>query len=84
VGQLEFISRLKPQDAIFGIANVYSSYKGCNLTIGYFLNDAAIALIEPKSCRHCEKAHVCTRVFAEQIITKYNQKNGGSKVYFLL
>ena len=85
VEEMEFISHLKPpQDALFGIANVHSLHNTCNITVGYYLNDTAITILAPGNCRDCKKMHACTRVFATQILRKYNQTHGYSKVYFLL
>jgi hypothetical protein len=81
---LEFISRFKPQNALFGIANVQSTSRGCKITVGYFLNDNSVTIVAPKTCHYCPKTSHCTRAFAEQILTKYNEKHGNSEVYFLL
>lgn len=81
---MEYISRFKQQDAIFGIANVQSPSRGCRITVGYFLGDYAVTLIAPKSCHYCGRINVCGKAFAEEIITKYNERHGDSKAYFLL
>lgn len=81
---LQYISRFKPQDAIFGIANVESHSGNCKITVGYFLNDNAVTIIAPKSCNYCTRTKACTKAFAKQIIMKYNDRHGDSKIYFLL
>jgi hypothetical protein len=80
---MEFMTRFKPQDAVFGIANVQSRFGNCDLTVGYFLSDTAMTVLAPPSCQTCGRIQACVRAFANQILRKYNEKNGGSKVYFL-
>ncbi len=79
---MEFISSYKPEDAVFGIAEVESSGR-CNLIIGYFLGQSALSLILPKSCHTCKRAFVCTREFGEQIIHKYNEAHRGAEIFFV-
>jgi hypothetical protein len=79
--QLEFMSTYKPQNAIFGIANV--QFGRCKRRIGYFLDESSLTLILPQSCCSCRKEPICTRAFGSQIIYKYNQKHKGEEIYFL-
>jgi hypothetical protein len=78
---LEFVSNYRPQDGVFGIANVES--ENCKLTIGYYLSEGALTLLLPQSCYSCHKATVCSREFGAQIIQKYNQRHKGQETYFL-
>jgi hypothetical protein len=80
---MEFIARFKPQDAVFGVANVQSRFRNCSLTVGYFLSDTTMTILAPASCQTCDRIQSCIKAFANQILRKYNEKNGGSKVYFL-
>jgi len=77
---LEFISSYKPQDIVFGIANVKSH--GCIHTIGYYLGEDTLTLILPQSCYFCRNSHICTRQFGIQVIRKYNQKHKDAAIYF--
>jgi hypothetical protein len=79
---LEYISRYKPDDAVFGIAEVESQNR-CRLTIGYFIGDNTLSLILPLCCRNCPHTPVCTREFGEQIIHKYNQRHRGQEIFFV-
>ncbi|NLF88967.1 hypothetical protein GX563_09120 [Candidatus Bathyarchaeota archaeon] len=79
---MEYISRYKPEDAVFGIANVESQTR-CRLTVGYFIGDSALSLILPLCCQNCQHTPVCTREFGEQIVQKYNQRHRGAEIFFL-
>jgi hypothetical protein len=79
---LEYLSSYRPEDAVFGIADVESS-NSCRLTIGYFLGESALSLILPQCCQGCERALNCTREFGDQIIQKYNQRHRGQEIFFV-
>jgi hypothetical protein len=77
---MDFISTYKPQDTIFGIANVES--QSCSQTIAYYLGERMLTLLVPEACMSCRKASNCTKEFGEQIVYKYNQRHKGAEIYF--
>ena len=55
-----------------------------NLRIEYYVNEAAILLVIPKSCGDCSRADYCTDDFIIQIIEKDSERNKGSDAQYFL